>query len=298
MKFSFIAFFFVLINASVTYPQKNFHIENAETLKLNFLSGLSTVSASIPFKEIIVKDYRFDTTKIGYITNGEINKIVLQGNSSFYFTKILNEYFQNNLNSSSDKSLLIILKTLWLQKGGSEYLKNRSIVTKSTLASTDDGLYFAELETFALTNNNYKALTKLDNIFLIDFYKPKKIKNFILQPFDSLIKKISEINVEPFLSKKRNITWNEIHAAYSKRFDLPILNQETSQKGIFLTFDDFKNNLTTHADFFIIETELSDDVYIGKGRSEKLLTDYWGFYDGYDYYIRIRIQSFQIAPTE
>src|SRR5688572_1743131 len=257
LKFAFTIIHAVLMQYSVAFPQKKSQIENAETFKLSYLTDVSSSISPIPFKEIVVKDYRFDTTKIGYVIPVKLSKIVPEANSSAYFTKTLNECFQKNLDTGSGNSLVIILKTFWLQKGDIEDMSDKNIETKFTLTTGDEGVCFAEFETFSLKDGNYRALTKLDHIFLTSAYRSRKIKDFILQPFDSLIKKIATINIETHLSKKRNISWNEIHSAYSKRFDLPVLTQHGSQKGVFLTFNDFENNITTHPDFIFKQSKLS-----------------------------------------
>ena len=230
----------------------------------------------------------------GYVIPVKLNKIVPEANSSAYFTKTLNEYFQKSLDTGSGNSLVIILKTFWLQKGDIEDMSDKNIETKFTLITGDEGVCFAEFETFCLKDGNYRALTKLDHIFLTSAYRSRKIKDFILQPFDSLIKKIATINIETHLSKKRNISWNEIHSAYSKRFDLPVLTQRGSQKGVFLAFNDFENNITTHPDFIFKQSKLSDDVYIKNNNKEELLTDFWGFFDGNNYYIKIGYNFFKL----
>ena len=73
-----------------------------------------------------------------------------------------------------------------------------------------------------------------------------------------------------------------------------MLNYNAVQKGVFLTFKDFENNLSLHPDFIIRQSKLTDDLYIKKENSEELLTDYWGFYDGSDYYIRVGFNVFKL----
>ena len=74
LKFTFTIIHAVLMQCSVAFPQKKSQIENAETFKLSYLTGVSSSISPIPFKEIIVKDYRFDTTKIGLCHTREIKQ--------------------------------------------------------------------------------------------------------------------------------------------------------------------------------------------------------------------------------
>jgi hypothetical protein len=244
----------------------------------------------IPFRDIIVKDYRFDTSKLGYIKNS-VKKIVFNTPSSATFTSALNDYFSKSLDASSSKTLVIIVKTFWLQQGYDDALEDKKVKNNDIAQRDRSGVCFTDFEIFVKEDTAYKALLKLDYEFPLRAYRRKRLDGAFFNCFDSLVQKISTMNIESTLAKKRIFSQAEIETNYSKRFQLPILEKQNSQRGVFLTFADFKQQKISHPDFTIRQGKLTDQVYAGND----VLLQYWGFFDGKDYYIRIGYNFFRMV---
>jgi hypothetical protein len=285
MKNRRIIFLALIIFSNSLYGQKNddnWRIEEAGTTSPSFDDISYYKNQVLPFSNIIVLDKRFDSSKAGYAN-------VLGGRSKYTrivpknpWSGILNNYFKRNLDSLSSQSLVIIIRSFWIQRGVIDELTSKKIVTKAAFGNTDfGGNCKTAIDVYVQTDTSLQALFQVDTSFLslISNLKKNRIEDFFFLPFDSVARRIATLNLDQVLSKKRKLTWAEVNNYYSNRFNLPILAAQSINKGIFLTFSDFKNNKPYVATFKFREGKLTDELYITDNGREDLIADYWGFCD-------------------
>ena len=87
-----IAFFLFIVGASKSFCQTKFKITEAKNFYLNTKSGHYKGTEKIPFKEVIIRDLRFDSTKLGYIKDFGICRIILGSPGSQKLTQLVNSY--------------------------------------------------------------------------------------------------------------------------------------------------------------------------------------------------------------
>lgn len=269
---------------------KNYYL----TLPTSEYSG----KEKIPFSRIDILDYRFDTSKVGYTFRGQKDeRIVIKGGIANSITNYLNDYFKPVLDSTSPRTLLIILKKLWLQYGATnQVLREKDIDTESTLNYLfTNSVCLADLEAFAVSSGFHQALIKLNHHFTIQNTLKENISLLLFLPFDSLIKKTNSIDVETILAQKKKFSLHDIHLNYTNRFNLPVLIQPQSTRGIFLSFEDFKNNRTVFPDFIYTPHKASTDILITKNGELTSLTEYWGFFDGKELFIKPGLLPFKVV---
>lgn len=254
-------------------------------------------TGSIPFREIIIVDQRFDTTKLGYVNS---NQKVKLGKG---WTDILNSYFKNNLDPNAERSLVIFIKSFWMQKGIVEKIVHKKIVTRDIFGSSEFGEIGAQrisnsgsvtcnLEIFSKTGDDYQALYRIDTFFLnpITSFNRARLREYFFLPFDSVFQKTSKTDIQSLLSKRKKHTADEVANAYQKRRTIPLLTEAAPRKGIYYTFKDFRENKPGDPSFRFREGKLSDELYSESGQ---LITDYWGFSDGTDLYIKAGFSAFK-----
>ncbi|HEX7906359.1 MAG TPA: hypothetical protein VF487_20940 [Chitinophagaceae bacterium] len=294
-KLRFFLMCVLLLLSPALYSQQEYNVTSLSSYILDMEGQKYAGAEKIPFKNIIVKDYRFDSTKLGFIhAFGGHNKIKFSSSSSNSFTNYLNKYFENNFDNTSGKSLLIVLKNYWFEQ------PERPIEEDPKLEDVNpDNVIFAlchtDMEVFCGKDDIYKALIKIKHRFSIPVNKRKELADNIFLPFDSLIKRISTLDIEIVLKDKKEFTISDISNNYMKRFDLPLLKNKADTKGVYITFWDFIQNKPSHTDFKIKKTKLSDELYIRVNNSDELLTEFWGFFDGKDYYIRMGYNFFRLV---
>jgi hypothetical protein len=286
VTFTSLVFIFCALSCKL-FAQVQFDIAKAEKYTLKLSEETFESSLKIPFTGIIVRDYRFDTTKLGYVTRTP-KKVIFKENSSDAFTKSMSGYFSNIFDPSSDLSLVIIIKNFWLQYEHNELIKRGDKVKFEDLPYTKGahGGCIVDFEVFAQSGDSCKALFKLNHFFQLGRYKKKTLDDIVYIAFDSVVKHVQSLQVDELLKKKKSFGKNELHNAYNKRFEIPAL-KESPKRGIYLTFADFLKNNVSHTDFIMKPSKRSgqDAVYINGGKD--LLLEYWAFFDGKDYYLRL-----------
>jgi hypothetical protein len=296
MKINYVVLTLVLIGPFVLQAQKDetrFIKDSKESFysfeNIHYFSG-----PKLPFKEIIVLDKRFDTTKIGYThdnLSNKYSKIVLQKS----WSGILNEYFKYNLDTNSHQTLFIVIQAFWMQFGT---LAEVQRIKKINEIYKDDkdrgGSCMAELDVFVQSDSVFQALFKIDTTFLsLSGYNRNKLDNFFFLPFDSIAIKINLLSVPQNILNKRKIKLNEINNVYNNRFQIPVLKQINPEKGVFLSFQDFKENKPRFTQFGFKKGDLSDEVYIINNGKQEVIEKYWGFFDSSGLYIRLGSNAFR-----
>jgi len=262
---------------------------------LKFDSAHFSYNFKLPFYKIEILDYRFDTTKIGYAEKRTDTRLEIKGGLQQSFGAYLNNYFKNNLDPASSVTLLIVVKKLWLEYGATNQILHTKKIDFSSLLSylPKNTVCLANMDVFIGSADKYQALIRVDHNFSIEQEEDKDDLSLLLMPFDSLMRSIQSTEIEMVLQKKKNFSTAEIHSGYRSRFELPGLTEQKLARGIFLTFEDFKNNKVTYPDFKWKKTKQSMDVLIKQSGEEIVFIDYWGFFDGKDLYIKPNLMPFK-----
>lgn len=296
MKYSRLVFvaFFLQGMAITSTGQKGPDISKTKERHLKFDASFYADSIRLPFKRIEVVDYRFDTTKIGYANNRTDTRLTVQSGLQDGLNKYLNNYYKNNLDTFSSETLLIIIKKLWLQYGATnQILRSKKIYFGSIMNYLPKNtICIASIDAF-IGSETYQALLRIDHNFYIDQNDDKDDLSLLMLPFDSLMQGLRSINIETVLPKKKNFSSQDIFLVYQARFNLPILKEEKLSRGVYLSFDDFKNKRISYPDFKWEKTKYSMDVLIKKDGQETIFIEYWGFFDGKDLYIKPNLVPFK-----
>lgn len=295
----------ILFSSIITWCQRNdglVNIREAGNMAEAFEKVFYYKLHKFPFKQIIVLDKRFDSSKLGYTNSGFIkgySKITLDQS----WSATLNSYFINNLDSSSNKSLIIVLKSFWLQRGALDHLVQKKI-TKTGMAGSGDygGVYpsdggacIADMDIYVQSDSTLQALFRIEDVFInmSKRYRRSSLDQFFFLPFDSIARRLNGLSVPDVLAKKRRLSWTEVHNHYDERFKLTILLDGAIKKGVFKTFDDFRQNKPSETNFRFVNGRVTDELYVGDKGNEDIITEYWGFYDGKDLYIQTGLSAFK-----
>jgi hypothetical protein len=258
----------------------------------NFQMELSEHSGKIalPFKDVRIFDKRFDTSKLGYLFGGLQYKNILLKPS---FSTGIENYFRKNFISttSGNKTLVIVIRMLWMHeiRSGEEDVEDFN----NELKKLSKCIFKADIYSFE--NNFYQALTRIDTSFEDKSPLVNTSAEFLSNSLYYAANKISSLDLEQLFAWKTKISEKDVLNYYDQRFKKPRITNDILQRGVYLTFDDFLNNhLTTHK-FSLEQDEESDYLYIEENGEEKLFTDFWGFSDGENLYIRLGFNFFKLT---
>jgi hypothetical protein len=292
-----ILFYLIICLSLPGRSQEKFDISKAREFVLPAVKKTFHHKEKIPFSEIVIRDFRFDSTKFGYIRDFGISKIVSPVPVSGYLTEKINYYFRNNLSPATGKKLIIVLKTLWLQENALNLTNIENEKNKIKIESEEGkrtGACIADFEIFSNSGEVFQPLLKVKGNFYYRPYSTGNLWEFLLMPFDSLFDQLVKTDIETTLSKRTSYSLKEIDSGYISRFILPVLTNPVLQKGVFLTFRDFLSNSISYPEFEVKNSKLSDQLYVQTGKGEELLTEYWGYCNGKNYFINAGLNLFKM----
>lgn len=265
--------------------------DNPDNLKVKLYElNVKTIppdSFRLPFQFIKIIDSRPDTSKLGFrmydrfLATYSFQKIILKPGIATGIENFYNDYYRNNF-SQNGKILLISLRKLWINtKPGKPLKSTRRDIERLSLQDI-----YAKFEYYFGAENAYVPLIRKDTIFQltalknVEEYNPEDENKLPFLCF-ALEKMIENINYGLYTDNyenKKKMSLEDIDAYNTKSYNIPILNEAVS-KGIFMTFDEFKNNRPSVLSFSKrkIPKKKIDEIVDEKGN---VVLHYFAYYDG------------------
>lgn len=176
------ATWFIFLSGNCQYDPD---ISKTKQRFLKFDSAHFSDNFQSPFNRIEILDFRFDTTKIGYAEKRTDTRLEIKGGLQQSFGTYLNNYFKNNLDSASSKTLLIVVKKLWLEYGATNQILHTKKIDFSSLLSylPKNTVCLVSMDAFIGSGGNYQALIRIDHNFSIEQEEDKADLSLLLMPF-------------------------------------------------------------------------------------------------------------------
>jgi hypothetical protein len=266
---------------------------------INILQEVSPQKQSIPFTDVDVIDDRFDTSCVGFAYNAikhSHEKVSLQTSANAQVKNfILKNYITVDTSKNSWK-LLVIIQKMWIT--------NVAIIDSEKSASSDKSYItqsnlFISAKLMAEKNDSFCALYSIDSVLV--FYKQKADKDFyfIQQGIDLLLNNIANKQISEIKMHKRYFTKNEIVDYFFQQRQISILTDTIYKKGVFKTFEEFKQNLPSITDFEVSYSDKTDELYVKDEKGTNyLLKDFWGFSDGRKLFVNQANNFFELCKNE
>lgn len=243
----------------------------------------------LPFEKIKIIDSRFDSSKLGFrISNAfslrvkiNVQKILLKPGIEAGIENFFNEYYQNNF-THNGKVLLISIKKLWINNMPYRPGKNQ----RKDIERISQQDIYAKFEYYFGSENAYVPLKRIDTVFQltpdkrIEDYDPKDENKLPFFCF-ALEKMVENINYNFYIKasgKKNKMSVEDIEKYNATTKNIPILN-EPIKKGVFLTFNEFRNNQPSIVSFSKRKL-LKKKIYEIVDERENVILDYFAYYDG------------------
>ena len=243
----------------------------------------------LTFSTIKVLDKRFDSSKLGYLFfRSSYKNITLKSSLSAAMEEVFRKNFLSSNNS--DRTLCIVIRTLWMHdlKSGEVDVEDFNNEMKNI------SKYILKADVYSFQNNTYQALTRIDTSFESKSSLKEIGYELLNNSFTYMAHRISSLNLEELFSRKTKINESDVMNYYEQRFKKPRIQHDTLSRGIYLTFADFLNNHPRPYKFSLQQDEQSDYLYIEENGQEKLFTDFWGFSDGENLYLRLGFNFFKL----
>ncbi len=256
------------------------------------LKKIAPGSIQFPFSAIRIIDNRFDTSKLGFTGNYGIRrfkkrsgrKLVLEGGVARALENYYNEYYQHSF-SKTGMQLLVVLKKLWLS-GTDDDAHEMDIVKREKYRT----FLHCKLEFYLKKEERYYPFKRTDTVINGVTYWEAVHEQSQMAGWNDVFKMILNGLIETvdfdaaskMTERLPQKSMADIQRFNTSFYNIPVLKDTIIAKGIFVTFEEFKNNQPSITKF------VEKEIKIKGGRKENYLEDeagnritqYWGYNTG------------------
>ncbi len=242
-----------------------------------------------PFSHFEVIDERPDTTRIGVHGNLPINshefdrQRIFPAPAAQELTNYLNRHFTH---PDAPNTVLIVLRQLWLSDtdpyiGSNPY---RPVASYSRPIEKTHIRLLAEV--YAGRDHHYLPLLRIDTLQATSFVTYNTLKSTYIgweKDLAAIFGDLTENAALAVASKDgagKWITRDNIDHFNQSRFDIPIFNSRDLTRGVYASFEEFRNNAPSIYDFEV-KTKNGPALYLKGGDGNSYYThNAWGYCDG------------------
>ncbi len=186
-------------------------------------------------------------------------------------------------------SIVMVIKKCWLTSGLDEemeqQIQNADIDSNSKKISS----LLLRIEFYLRRGSDHFILYRYDTTITRNLYVTKDASLLLEQALISSLSKLKELDskFQSIVETKRKFSWEEIAVHNQKQFDIPVLKDTSLVRGIYFSFDEFKNNNPTQRDFEVEKDKLIDLIFIKQpDGTQTPIRGAWGYCDGKNMYIK------------
>jgi hypothetical protein len=242
-----------------------------------------------PFSHFEVIDERPDTMRIGVHGNLPMHshefdrQLVFPGPAAQELSRYLNRHF---VHPDAPDTVLIVLRQLWLSDTDPYTDANPYRPVVSYSQQTEKTHIRIKAEVYARRDNKYLPLLRIDTLQAtrsVAYNTVKCTYNGWEKDLAALLGDLTENAALAAAGKESSGKWitrDDIHRFNQSRFDIPILDTATLVRGVYTSFEEFRNNAPSIHDFEI-KTDKGPALYLKSGDGTSYYThNAWGYCDG------------------
>lgn len=253
------------------YKRDSAYISETDRSTLKFANTVEKPVA-VPFRSIICKDVRYDTSQIG--ASIKVNGFIRD--RSFERVSATPGDIQDHLSKlfsfSTDTIDLVC------------FLKQFRFTDDDSASKNEDGLRVCRrvrfsTESYLKKGDRYYPAFRIDTV-VTSMVSTRRDFSILDKALDIFSIKASFINLEKCF-RNRGYTLDEMEGRYLQRFDKPILNARSLNKGVYRSFAEFLNNQPSVTEYEFVKDKVATILYT-KDQSGQMLPERqaFGFCDG------------------
>jgi hypothetical protein len=242
---------------------------------------------AIPFKTVIVYDYRNDIEANAFI---EIKSLFNIQKKYYTFSEGSVEAIKTYLNKvttpdlNSEFTLVLIIRKLW---ASSEIENSKSYDTDKRMQEAYIPGLKSTFEFYAEKDNLFTPIKRFDTILIKNDQLSNIITDFISETLKASMRNISQINPGHLSEKRKQLKFSQIDSFSSINKQLTVLKDTVFKKGVYKTFNEFKKNNPSIKNYEIKKTGKADLLFVKDEEGNEYPTrEIWGFCDGNFIYIK------------
>jgi hypothetical protein len=194
-----------------------------------------------------------------------------------------------HLSKSDSFSVVMFIKKFWLTGSLDEEMEQQIENTNINTSSKKISSLLARIEFYLKKGPDYYILYRFDTTIARNLYVARDAAELAEQGLISSLSRLKDMEVkfQSISETKRKIRINEIEDYNHRQFDLPILKDSTLVRGVYFSFDEFKNNRPGQREFEVEKDHLIDLIFIKQADGKQVpVRETWGYCDGKNLYIQ------------
>jgi len=247
-----------------------------------------------PFSSFHIIDSRADTGKIGFIKKHLDNrgkklyrKIVAEGGLAYGMETMLNQHYAACFSNDSIK-LLIVIKRFWADPNPNRQAQRQGSINRESVFDI-----YLKLEFFLEKNNLFYPVKRADTLFQTgeDEFIPgctdRKMRECEIYGY-AISKIIEAVDFDYYAGRlhklKTKLTKEALDSFNNRHNQFPIVKASVPIKGVYVTFDEFKNNKPSISNYRIEKIKRNNIsmtvVYNTDSAKAERIPKFWGYSDG------------------
>lgn len=246
----------------------------------------SRESVTLPISHVQIIDVRPDTSKFGVYT-------FLAGRYQYTFEKpiaaelnvFFNSYLENQFHPFGD-TIIAYVKKMWIGEYDSINIERQLRKRMRQL--------FLKIEFYQKKERCFYPLYRYDTCLFIQHAPGKQTMEPLESVLTGSVRKLFLLKADSY-TRLTCVTEEKVTALNEIPFMYPVIQDSLPAKGVFKSFEDFRNNQPRHRQFTIEFGKTSDQVFIpGEKIADSALIDYWGVCDGDHVFMKIGLNLFPL----
>lgn len=271
-----------LIPAAAQQKERQFNPGNMPRKEIE-LPASDQSKIKIPYKSIQIYDKRNDTTAVGFTNLSGITAVfALKGGTAASIHSFITTATQ--FDDTSNQELILMVRKFWFS---SEIEHDEIYETNEREEAPFLPGIIAKFEFYVKQNDQYIILHRFDTIIKMTKTLKKTKEELFALALHASIKKTSTIDVQQRLKTGTKRSWNEIDLFSTQYHSMPVQTASVYKKGVYLSYDEFKNNHPSIEEYEIRNGKLGDMLVIKDANGVSYpMRNVWGFCDGKTIYIK------------
>ena len=233
------------------------------------------------FSNIRVVDLRRDTSRVGLVSRRLAHRqIRFRRPLSAAMSAYLN---QNYANPKAGRSLLVVIKDLWLYDRMYDMDSTLTQTGKIDVYTQWQGNMAFRYEAYLPTADRFIPITFLDTtITSADHTSVSMGEVKLPELLFTFMNKVAAVDLDAITKRKRTVTYDQIDSFSRTRYNYPMDTATAFKKGVYANVDEFLNNTPSIPDYEIIKNRDGEMLLNIRDKDGKFYYTHtmWGFSDG------------------
>lgn len=248
-----------------------------------------------PVGRFVVYDTRFDTSAVGFVGTS----MLLFKNTCAELGKYLNDV-QGGAITDQLPTIALFIKRLW-QTRQWRYSTHTFINKRERRDSIWQAGLMMKIECYIVENNVFTPIMRYDTVF--GYISPVPELKLITDTFAvglrSLLQEVGHAIEKTTRRNTKKYSFDELLQYYAKQKNWAILTDTTLHRGVYRSYNDFRNNRPVYSNFETGKGKLSDMLYVKDSTgAEYPVNKIWGYCNGETVFIRSTANFFALARQQ